>query len=289
MTDSPLLDAWRERGTHLDWRGHQIFTVDVGPRTDHAVVILHGFPSSSLDWEQVVPMLEDEVRVVTFDMLGFGLSDKPADGTYTIMAQADLAEHVCASLGVTSALLVSHDMGQTVGAELVVRSTSGALDLELTGHVVTNGSTLIDLAQLSPVQEVWLAAPDEQTADPEDLEELMPLLQFTFGPDHQPTEDELRGMQASIVAGGGDRLLPRLVRYVNDRRANLDRWTAGLVEHDLPMTVAWGELDPIAVVAMAHRMKELRPSLELVTWPDVAHWPSIEVPARVAEVIRSRL
>lgn len=112
---------------------------------------------------------------------------------------------------------------------------------------------------------------------------------FTFGPEHQPTEEDLDGMLASIVHNGGDRLLPRLVRYVLERRANLDRWTAGIVDFTGPVTVAWGELDPIAVVAMAHRFKELRPSVDLVLWPDVAHWPSIEVPDRFASLILDQL
>lgn len=55
------------------------------------------------------------------------------------------------------------------------------------------------------------------------------------------------------------------------------------------MTALWGEQDPIAVVGMAHHLRELRGDTEVVTWPDVGHWPSIEVPERVAEAILARL
>lgn len=279
------LAAWHDRGVFLDWEGHRIFTVDVGPRSDHAVFVLHGFPSSSLDWQDVVPRVEDRVRVVAFDMLGFGLSDKPMEAPYSLFRQADLAEHVARELGVASCLLVGHDMGQTVVAELLARHMAGALALDIREVLVTNGSTLIDLANLSPVQEQWLAAPDEPREEPEDLEALRPLMPFTFGPEHPPDEDTMDGMLASIQHNGGDRLLPRLVRYVNERREHLDRWTTALTQHGLPMTIAWGELDFIAVAAMADRLQELCPTAEVVRWPDVGHWPPIEVPGRMAELI----
>jgi len=277
--------AWRDRGTFLDWDGHRIFTVDAGPRDAPTVLVLHGFPTSSLDWHQVVPLVEDQVRFVTFDMLGFGLSDKPTDQPYSLFRQADLAAFVARELGVTSCRLVGHDMGQTVLAELLARRADGQLELAVTDVLITNGSTLIELANLSPIQQVWLEAPDEPRDEPEDLETLRPQMPFTFGPDHAPDEDTLDGMLASIRHNGGDRLLPRLVRYVNERRAHLDRWTVALTGHGLPMTIAWGELDFIAVVAMAHRFKQLCPSAELVTWPDVGHWPPIEVPDRLADLV----
>lgn len=61
------------------------------------------------------------------------------------------------------------------------------------------------------------------------------------------------------------------------------------MDHPAPMTALWGEQDPIAVVGMAHHLRELRGDTEVVTWPDVGHWPSIEVPERVAEAILARL
>jgi pimeloyl-ACP methyl ester carboxylesterase len=50
----------------------------------------------------------------------------------------------------------------------------------------------------------------------------------------------------------------------------------------------WGELDPISVVAMADAWKDMQPKIELHKWPDVAHWPMIDVPDRVAKVILDR-
>ena len=60
-------------------------------------------------------------------------------------------------------------------------------------------------------------------------------------------------------------------------------------EVNAPETVIWGTEDKIAVEAMADKMKELRPAIDLHKWPDVAHWPPIEVPDRVAKAIIERL
>ena len=85
------------------------------------------------------------------------------------------------------------------------------------------------------------------------------------------------------------RLVPRLIRYIEERRANLERWTAGLTQLSAPTSIFWGAQDPIAVPAMAERIRELRPATDVQVWPDVGHWPPNEVPERLADAIRERL
>jgi pimeloyl-ACP methyl ester carboxylesterase len=283
------LQRWRDAGRFLVHRGNRIFVHDSGPSSEDGVLILHGFPSSCHDWAEVVPRLDGRARVVAFDLLGYGLSDKPVTGPFSLYAQADLAEAVARDCGLRSCLLVSHDVGQTVAAELMARQQEGRLGLEIRHSIVTNGSTLVDLAQLSAGQRALLALPDEPLAQPLALEGFRSALRDTFSKQHPPSEADLDCMLASIRENGGDRLLPRLIRYVEERRANLARWTAGLTAFSAPVSVFWGEQDPIAVPAMAHRIRELRPTTDVHLWPDVGHWPPIEVPRRMAEAIRERL
>ena len=61
------------------------------------------------------------------------------------------------------------------------------------------------------------------------------------------------------------------------------------MEHAGPLSLVWGALDPIAVPAMTGRLREMRPSTEVIMWEDVGHWPSVEVPERLADVIAERL
>lgn len=285
--DRPAAVAeWQDMGHHIKVAGYRIFCVDTNSHTGEVVFVLHGFPSSSFDWREVVPLVARKRRVVTFDFLGYGLSDKPADGPFSLFAQTQIAEAVADQMGVRSAVLVSHDMGDTVAAELLMRHQEGRLGFDVTRAILTNGSIFIDMAQLSDGQQMLLSLPDEALAEPLPLDGMRPGLRETFG--RQPDEAELDAMVWLLSREGGDRLLPRLIRYIEERRANQERFTQGLVGFAGPLTALWGELDPIAVVAMTDRLKELRPDTEVVRWPDLGHWPSIEDPARVAAAIVER-
>lgn len=279
--------AWRDAGAPTRLDGDDIFVLDTGGGPD-GILLLHGFPSSSFDWRGVVPKLAEHARVVAFDFLGHGLSDKP-DRPYSLFSQADLAERVAEHAGLERCLLVSHDMGDSVAAELLARSTAGQLRLQIDGAVVTNGSIFIDMAELSAGQLLLLSMADERLADPLDLSTFVPGLTETFSEEHPASEEELEAMLWLLAHRGGDQILPRVIKYLDERRANQDRWTAGLVDFEGPLTALWGEQDPIAVVAMAHELERLRPSTDVTTWPDVAHWPAIEVPERVAAAILDRL
>jgi pimeloyl-ACP methyl ester carboxylesterase len=178
-------------------------------------------------------------------------------------------------------------MGDTVAAELLMRQAEGKLGFAIERSIITNGSIFIDMAQLSTGQQFLLSMPDERLSEPLGLDGMRPGLAETFG--IKPSDAELDAMVELIGNGGGDRLLPRLIRYIEERRANQDRFTRGFTSFEGPMTALWGELDPIAVVAMTDRLLELRPQTEVVRWPDVGHWPSLEAPDRVAAAILERL
>ena len=73
-----------------------------------------------------------------------------------------------------------------------------------------------------------------------------------------PDEDVQVGAEL-ILRDGGDRLLPRTIRYVEERREHERRWTGAIERHPSPLTIVWGDLDPIAVWPMAERVHERRP------------------------------
>ena len=193
------------------------------------------------------------------------------------------------SFDVGQAVIVAHDVGDTVAAELLHRHSDGVLSFDIAGCVLTNGSIFIDLVQLSDGQQALLALPDEPLAESLGNELLRASLAATF-PAGQPDADELDAIVALVEHNGGDLLLPRLIRYIDERRRNQPRWTAGLVQATVPMTAVWGELDPIAVPAMVDRLQKLRREAgngtDVVRWPDVGHWPPIERPVELASVIR---
>jgi pimeloyl-ACP methyl ester carboxylesterase len=287
------LQEWIDQGTFMDANGYKIFVVEKGKAKNkgHGIFIVHGFPGSSWGWSGVVPDLAKRTRVVIPDMVGFGQSEKPQTGTfedqYSLFKQADMYEAVAKQKGLTEVMLVIHDMGQTVGSELMKRQQEGTLPFHIRHAIVFNGSTLINLVELAPMQQKAMDAPDSLGPDmPKDV--VMKDLNDSFGKKHPASKETLSNMADQILANDGDRVFNRQIRYMMQRKEKLQRWQAGIVNFNGPVSMFWGELDPISVVAMADAWKDMQPKIELHKWPDVAHWPMIDVPDRVVKIILDR-
>lgn len=283
------LSAWEGLGEIETVRGHDIFVVDAPARGDDrgTILILHGFPSCSFDWRHVIDALNAEHRVVTFDMLGYGLSAKP-DQAYSLFEQADIATDIVRARGIDAVKLVTHDMGDSVGGELLARAHDGILPFEVSARAITNGSIYMDLVQLSVGQQLMLAMPDAKLPDDqapnEDL--FKPSLAATFAPATPASEDELDAQWRLVSRNEGNRLLPRLIRYVEERRVHEARWTGAIEQHASPLHIVWGDVDPIAVWPMAERLSQRCARATLRRLDGVGHYPMIETPARITDALR---
>ena len=286
-------EAWGARGERIPFGSDELFLVDVpatGEVAHDPVLVLHGFPTSSFDWHLIVDDLARDRRVVLFDFPGFGLSSKP-DRRYSIELYADAAEAVAAHCALDQLALLTHDMGDSVGGELLARDMDRGLPFAVTSRVLCNGSIYIDLAQLTPGQEMLLAADDARFdlaslgIDP--AEAFRSGVAATFSPAHQPGDDELDAAWWFASQLSGHTLLARTIRYIEDRRANEARFTGAIETHLSPLGVVWGRLDPVAVYPMAEQLVVRRPGTPLVTLDSVGHWPMLEdAPAFLAAVRR---
>ena len=98
-----LLRAWHGRGRMVPVLGKEMFVVTAGEEEDRETIILiHGFPTSSLDYADVIDPLAENYRVVVFDHIGFGFSDKPINYTYSLVDQAEQALALWRTLGIRS-------------------------------------------------------------------------------------------------------------------------------------------------------------------------------------------
>jgi pimeloyl-ACP methyl ester carboxylesterase len=282
---SPAVQEWEARGHRITVDGQQVFVIDEPPTAAESgdpVLVLHGFPTSSYDWKAVVdPLRAAGRRVVLFDYLGFGLSDKP-DVRYSVRGYADTTEAVAAATGLERVVLATHDLGNSVGGEILRRSLDGDLGFEVTNRIITNGSIYMDLVQLTAGQEMLLAAKDARI----DLAALGidPAQGFKGGvagtfarPDAVP-DDELEAHWELAAYQDGHQLLPRTIRYIEDRRKEERRYTEAIEVHPSPLHIVWGKLDPVARYPMAERLAGLRPDATFVTLEHAAHYPMLEDP-----------
>ena len=280
---SPAVAAWEARGTYRTLHGLRTFTIDVPPtgaETADPLLVVHGFPSSSFDFHHVVDALAGHRRVLLFDMIGYGLSAKP-DRSYTIDLQADIAQAFVVELGLSRLALLTHDLGDTVGGELLARQTEGRWPVEVTRRVVTNGSIYIEMAHLSAGQLLLLSLPDERLADAGAVDGagMQAGLTATFSPHSTVEPSDLEAEWDLISHEGGHRLLPRTIRYIEERRRNEARFTGAIESHPSPLAIVWGTDDPIAVAEMASRLQRARPEASLTWLEAVGHYPMLESPS----------
>ena len=92
----------------------------------------------------------------------------------------------------------------------------------------------------------------------------------------EQVEEQAERLRELCVRDGGNRLMPRLIRYIEERHRHEPRWTGAIESHPAPLTIVWGDADPIAVWPMAERLHQRRPDSTLVRLAAIGHYPMIE-------------
>jgi pimeloyl-ACP methyl ester carboxylesterase len=283
------LAAWWASGERIELelpagRRYSIFTRVLGQGP--WLTMVHGFPTSSWDWAPVAPALAGHYRLLTFDLLGFGDSDKPAAHDWSAFEQADIIEALWRHFEVTETRVVAHDVGLTVALELLARQEQGGLSARVSDLVLLNGGVYAGFHRPRPIQ-VWLQRPVLGALIARMLSEARfgPALAEVFGPSHQPSAAELHQHWESVSRRGGSRNSHRLIKYIPERRANAPRWEKALEQTATPVRFVWGMADPVSGAHMARVIRERRPGADIVELAGVGHYPQLEDPNRVAEAI----
>ena len=284
MALTERVERWRDAGEREEFRGHGIH-VHAREGEGPLLLLLHGFPSSSYDWRRLLD-LESGRAALAFDFLGFGLSDKPRDHSYTLSWQTDLTEELVARHGGGPVFICAHDMGTSVATELLARDLSGELGFEAAGALLFNGSMILELSQPTLAQRM-LRGPLGPIAARLTSERFF-RAQFggIFSPDHPLTDDEEADQWALITHNDGQRLGHKLVHYMDERVTFAERWHGAIREWEGPLSFAWGMLDPVATPSVLEGLRELRPQAPVTELADLGHYPQIEDPPRLATALR---
>ncbi len=282
--------AWRDSGGHEDVRGNQIFTRAAAENaSDPVLVLLHGFPSSSYDFRALLPLLGDRPSLC-FDFLGFGLSDKPRDHTYSLFDQADLAEElICRRFPDRSIFVLAHDMGTSVATELMARDIDGELGFELTGALLFNGSIVLDRASLTPAQKLLRSRVGPLAARLANRPVFAREFAAIFSAAHPLDDAELADQWALVCHNGGRTLGHRLVHYLGERVEHAPRWHGAISDWPRPLHLAWGLRDPVATTFVLDAVCELRPGVEVSRLADLGHYPQLEDPGALLAPIERAL
>ncbi|MFG6401353.1 alpha/beta fold hydrolase [Microbacterium sp. P04] len=270
--------AWEAGGSYETVNGHRIF-VRRSATNGPLVVLLHGYPTSSYDWREVLPALEATgASVLTLDFLGFGLSDKPADNRYSLKDQADIVEHL---INGRPSLLIAHDMGDSVGTELMARDIEGTLTFALNGVLLSNGSVIIEKATLTLVQKLLLGRLGPLIARLISEKAFKKQLAGVFSPAHPLTAEEGADQWSLLANNGGNKIINRLSSFNRERVVLARRWEGALEDWRGRLGIGWGEMDSVSGKPVLDAIIGLAPSAEVTRWSDLGHYPHIEDPAAV--------
>jgi pimeloyl-ACP methyl ester carboxylesterase len=148
---------------HASVEGHRLFYREAGPADAPVFVLLHGFPTSSYMFRNLIPILAERYHVIAPDHLGFGLSDAPDvnDFDYTFESLSALTKGLLSQLGVTRYAMYVQDYGAPIGWRLAVDEPAA-----ITAIVTQSGNGYEDGFVEDFWQPVW-AYSREQTPQTE--------------------------------------------------------------------------------------------------------------------------
>lgn len=128
-----------EHSSFIDVDGIRVHYQEAGDPKAPAVVLIHGFASSTLVWSKVfLQIAEAGYRVIALDLLGYGYSAKPRNGEYTIGGQAKLLTGLLDALGIPRAIFIGSSYGGAVAATCALDYPDRVEKLILVGSVNNN-------------------------------------------------------------------------------------------------------------------------------------------------------
>ena len=279
---------WHTRGRMLDVSGRRVFTVDLpaGHEASGAapVLALHGFPTSSWDFADAALALSKRGRrVLAFDYIGFGFSDKPANLTGSVFDHADNAIAVVMASGAARVTIWAHDLGTSVATELLARRERGELPFEIAGLVLMNGGVFVEMSRPALGQRLLMSPAGPLLARLNNRRIFVRQMRQLFG--REPAAGLLDAMWDLIARDDGHLRMAQTIRFMAERVRFRDRWVGAATRATLPVVVAWGGRDPVTRLDIGERLAREIPGATLMTWDDLGHYPHVEDPARSADAV----
>lgn len=275
------LEQWRLQAKHFTFDGVKIAYWTAGE--GKPLLMVHGFPTASWDWAPIWGEMSAKHSLIAADMIGFGLSDKPRI-QYTIHRQADMQLALLDHLGVHKYDALVHDYGVSVGQELLARQHEDSGAAGLGKMVFLNGGIFPDQHRARLIQKLGNSPLGFIVSRMLKRESFGKSFSAVFGPDTQPSEQELDDFWALITEQDGNLIFHKLLHYINDRREHEDRWVGVLEKVQDRIGLINGAKDPVSGEHAFNRWVNSLPDAEAYLLPQIGHYPQVEAPGMVAPV-----
>lgn len=299
--------SWGLGGSFFRWQSEQsqkshlpklnIFYRTFGNINNPSIVMIHGWPTSSYDFQELIRELENDFYIAVIDTPGYGFSDKPQGNyRYSILDDALLFDFFIKEiLEISRFTLLTHDKGDTVGfAVLDLYQQASSPDYLIDQHIILNGGIYLPLAELSAAQKYFT----------------LPVFgyfmtRFIFTPERFTTQlakyyspelsvEEQLNIASFFQYQGGTTGFTKTLRYIADRKKYEETWLQALNSSDIPTTLIWGELDPIARLEIAdfvwaNYLRNRDAPASYWRLPCASHYPQNDQPEIISQLIRQSL
>lgn len=279
---------WAEIGRTEEFGDFPIHVYSSPSDSGPLLCFLHGFPSSSFDWRDTLQLLQGrlEASVLAMDFIGFGLSGKPRQEN-SLLVQADVVEALVARHNTQNrpVFLIGHDMGTSVGLELLARDIESNLGFDVQGVLLFNGSMVQSAA--SPVlgQRLLRGRLGPVFARLQNERFFRNQFGSVFSADHPLSPEEATDQWQLLNYDGGGRMGHLLISYMDERERRAERWHGAIRDWEGDLSLAWGLEDPVATTNVLDAVLALRPDTPVTRLPGVGHYPQIEDPHAFGEVL----
>ena len=271
--------------------GRRLFYREAGDPDAPALVLLHGFPTSSYMFRDLIPALADRYHVVAPDHLGFGLSDAPPveEFDYTFDALTDLTAGLLREVGIERYAMYVQDYGAPIGWRLALRDPS-----TITAIITQNGNGY-DAGFVESFWKVVWAYQSEQTPDTEAAVRQFLTLdatrwQYLTGVSDETLVDPESWYHdyALISRPGNDEVQLKLFRDYATNAPLYPRLHEYFRAIGVPLLAVWGRGDEIFGPAGAEAFADDLPDAEIHLL-DGGHFLLESAPQEVSELIRNFL
>src|SRR5215470_11268989 len=270
--------------------GCNIFYREAGHKDAPALLLLHGFPTSSHMFRYLMPRLADRYHVVAPDLPGFGFSDAPAraEFKYTFDNLASVIGAFAAKIGLLRYALYVFDYGAPVGFRMALAHPE-----RVTAIISQNGNAYEEgLSQgWNPIQRYWREPSEEnRTALRDFLKPETTRWQYTHGvADESLVAPESYTLDAALMARpGNDEIQLDLFLDYASNVALYPKFQAYFRARRPPLLAVWGKDDPFFLPAGAEAFKRDQPQAD-VHFYDTGHFALETHAAEIAAEIRKFL
>jgi haloalkane dehalogenase len=269
---------------------HRIYARDYAG-AEPTIVLMHGFPDNLHLYDRLIPFLSSSRRVVAFDFLGWGSSDKPLGYSYTSKNQEVDLDTVVSQLGLGRVVLVAHDASgppaidwaldhpDQVAALILLNTYYCAMPTLRPPEAIFLFSTPIIRSVARPISEIfdhlifrrmywWQVG--RFFRDAAISNEFLPILyqQFEDTPSTRPAFFRLNEDLLTTIRSGSQQV-PRLKEFRQ------------------PVRIIFGDADPYLNKGVAQAFRELLPTSDLHLVPGARHFVQMDEPEKVAQLILS--